>query len=285
MKPLVTTLLDLSSELPTTPLIVGGGFGLYLQQQRLERREDIDTMIRGDRWPPARATEDVDLFLPTEVIVSAERARAIREALDRLGFESIAEHFQFQRVTELGTVRLDLLTCDIPKEHADKVKVKGFRVRPLGGVRLHAFLTREALALDLSPREFLLAGERSDGKAAEARVLVPNAFTYLLMKLHALRDRVDDPTKSRGAHHAVDIYRIVAMMNRDDYDFVLSQCRVHRREEVMVAAIDIVREFFGSSSRKGMLRLLDGAAATGLPRSTVAAEVLIDTLGELFQPE
>jgi len=183
MDPLVTALLDLAHELPEfpRPLLVGGGFGLYLKQRHLEDDRDERTLLPGELWPPARATEDVDLLLPTEVIVSVDHMRSIREALDRLGYEPEVNYFQFVKTTSSGPVKIDLLTCDIPEELSEHVKIKSMRVRPTGDVQLHAYLTREAIELWRSPSEFVLRGARSDGSADELRVFVPNAFTYLLM--------------------------------------------------------------------------------------------------------
>ena len=214
---LVTALLDLSAELPDLPgpMLVGGGFGLYLKQRRLEADpSSAEALVPGESWAPARTTQDVDLLLPVEVIANLEHMRSIRAALDRLGSEPEpgAKFFRFSKPTPRGPAKIDLMTGDVPAEHAGKVRVNPPRVRPRGGVRLHARLTREALALGLSPFELTLAGRRSDGRPAELAVHVPNPFTYLLMKLHAFRDRKDDPDKRLGAHHALDLYRIVSML-------------------------------------------------------------------------
>lgn len=60
MDVLVTALLDLAAELPglPQPMLVGGGFGLYLKQRHLEEQDRTDTLIPGERWAPARATEE-----------------------------------------------------------------------------------------------------------------------------------------------------------------------------------------------------------------------------------
>src|SRR5690606_31948399 len=58
----VTALLDLAAELPEfpQPILIGGG-GLYLKQRHLEDQEGLVTLIPGERWAPARATEDIDV--------------------------------------------------------------------------------------------------------------------------------------------------------------------------------------------------------------------------------
>ncbi|MEQ9616828.1 MAG: hypothetical protein RLN60_02205 [Phycisphaerales bacterium] len=284
MDVLVTALLDLAHELPDLPkpLLVGGGFGLYLKQRHLEEKEDLDTLIAGELWPPARATEDVDLLLPTEVIISVEHMRAIRAALDTLGYRPDVPNFQFVKDTKRGPVKIDLLTGDVPDEHADKVHVKPPRVRPVGDVALHAYLAREAIELGLAPFEFTLRGVRSDDTPAGLTVRIPNSFTYLLMKLHAFRDRVDDERKDLGAHHALDVYRIIAMLNREEYDLVKRLAEDHAASDAVRDARAIVSNSFGSSSSVGVLRLLAGAEDAGLSRSAVQVDEFVSVLSELF---
>lgn len=223
MEPLVTALLDLAHELPDLPkpLLIGGGFGLYMKQRQLEEH-DIQTLIPGEFWPPARATEDIDLFVPIEIIVSEAHMQSIRSALDRLGYVSDVDFLQFTRQTPNGPVKLDFLIGDIPRQHRSKVKISLPRVRPKGGVNLHAYLTPEALALESHPFEITLRGARASGETSEVKICIPNPFTYLLMKLHAFRDRVDDQNKQMARHHAVDVYRIVAMLTRGEFELIKS---------------------------------------------------------------
>lgn len=284
MGPLVTALLDLAHELPEfpRPVLVGGGFGLYLKQRHLEDNGDEQALIPGELWPPARATEDVDLLLPTEVIVSVDHMRAIREALDRLGYQPEVRYFRFAKQTPSGTVKVDLLTCDIPDELSDRVKIKSMRVRPAGDVQLHAHLVREALEPGLLPSEFTLRGTRSDGSGGDLTVYVPNSFTYLLMKLHAFRDRVNDEKKKLASHHALDLYRIVAMMTRDEYELVQQLARRHADTTAVQEAGVVVVEQFGSDRSIGMTRLLAGAEDAGLPRASLRGDEFREVLGELF---
>lgn len=284
MDALVTAVLDLSGELPEfpAPILVCGGFGLYLKQRHLEERPQLETLIPGELWPPARATEDVDLLLPTEVIVSVEHMRSIRAALDRLDYEPDVQFFQFVKRTPSGLVRIDLLTCDVPAEHAGKVKLSPPRVRPVGNVQLHAYLTKEALALDLSPFELTLQGLRSDGSLDELVAHIPNPFTYLLMKLHAFRDRMNDERKNLASHHALDIYRIVSMLTREEYDLVKNLSTTYVRSEAVVTASSTVRDAFNDLDSIGLLRLRTGAMETGLQWSEVRPDDLVSVLDEFF---
>ena len=102
------------------------------------------------------------------------------------------------------------------------------------------------------------------------------------MKLHAFRDRVDDERKDLGAHHALDVYRIVAMLNREEYDLVKRLAEEHAASDALRDARDIVSNSFGSSSSVGVLRLLAGAERAGLSRSAVQVDELVSVLSELF---
>jgi hypothetical protein len=113
-------------------------------------------------------------------------------------------------------------------------------------------------------------------------VFVPNPFTYLLMKLHAFRDRIADARKRLAAHHALDPYRIVAMMTEGEYDLVRELSRRRASSPHVVAASAVVRDRFGDEQSIGMMRLLNGAEAAGLARWDVRGADFRDVLGELF---
>ena len=210
---LTTSLLDLVERLGDfgEPLTLGGGFGLYLKQVDLETRPGVETLIPVELWPPARATEDIDLILGTEIVISLPRMRTLRSTLDSLGFESVVDFMQFEKKTAQGTVKIDLLTGPIePDERLADVKVKGMRVRPKGSVRLHAYRTPEALLPSAGATIVTVHGVTSKGQPSRAQIRIPGSFTLLLMKLHAFRDRLEDARKQLAQHHALDIYRIDA---------------------------------------------------------------------------
>ena len=112
--PLLPTLLDLLYELRDTDvsLLLGGGYGLYLKHLHAIE-SGHPTLLQA--IPPIRATNDLDVFLRTEVITDSERLRPFREALDRLGFTVIpsAQNYQFARKFSLGgqdwAIKVDLL--------------------------------------------------------------------------------------------------------------------------------------------------------------------------------
>jgi hypothetical protein len=89
MDPLLGSLLDLLRELDSrgVSLTVGGGFGLYLKRMHLEQSSE---RILYTQLPSVRSTNDIDLFLRTEVIASLDRTRVVAEAIKKLGYQVVA---------------------------------------------------------------------------------------------------------------------------------------------------------------------------------------------------
>ena len=264
------------------PLLVGGGLGLYLKQRQLEESDETATLIAGELWPPNRATHDMDLFLPTEIIVSAQEMGAIRTALERLGYTPVVRHFQFEKQTSLGPVKIDLLTGGVPTGQLDKVKINPPRIRPAGGDGLHAYLTQEAIAIELEPVLHRLRGRRSDGTDSELDVWIPNSFTYLVMKLHAFRDRMDDKQKGYAAHHALDCLRIVAMLTKHEHDFVRAQVVRNGSAPAVRSAREVVDTAFADSHAPGVIRLKSALRDSGAATSDAAVDEFVAVLHELF---
>jgi hypothetical protein len=186
---LKTSLLDLLHELrgQEMPLILGGGYGLYLKQIHLQEMLSSATLIPGELWPAPRATEDLDILLKTEIVVDANRMRTIRAALDELRYVVIDAARYMQFVKPLGggmSVKVDLLTGPLGLFADDpRVKVDDRRVRPRESVQLHAHRMDEAVGFQESTLAIPVRGTLSSGQAYEAVVHVPQAFTLLLMKL------------------------------------------------------------------------------------------------------
>jgi hypothetical protein len=113
--PLHATLLDLLYMLrdADVPLILGGGYGLYLKQEAVIE-SDLPRLLA--LVPPPRATNDLDLFLRTELLADSERLQPLRTALDTLGFTVIAsaQNYQFARRFAWNgrewDIKVDLLT-------------------------------------------------------------------------------------------------------------------------------------------------------------------------------
>jgi hypothetical protein len=216
--PLLTTLLDLDAALGSkAPLILAGGYGLYLKQLYLTENSRIQTLFAPGDWPAARTTNDIDLVLQAEIVTDSVSMKSLRRALDQLGCRVVetAKYTQFVRDMKPGPVKIDLLAAPLGR-FANRVPKDPRRVKPRPSVKLHASKLEEALGVDRHARRLPIEGRLSSGGKHRTEILIPQAFTYLLMKLCAFRDRMDDMDQQLGQHHALDIYRIVGMLTRDE---------------------------------------------------------------------
>ncbi len=286
--PLKMTLLDLAYELRDTgfPLILAGGYGLYLKQLHRQRPGAPRTLLPSELWPAPRNTEDLDLFLQTDIVASVEHMKAVRSALDRLGF-SLVERVKFMHFEKslgaIGQVKVDLLTGPID-DPATRRKLRlqsKPRVRPKGKVELHAYLTNEAIGVEEAPTEIPVAGSRSMGDPCQTIVHVPQPFTFLLMKLHAFADRKEDADRDLGRHHALDLYRLVALLTEEEYKSAREQIGKHRAQPAVSRAEKVVDSDFRDLQATGILRLREHA----LVRPNFDFATFLAVLRELFVKE
>ena len=288
-----TGLLDLLYELrgADTPLTVGGGYGLYLKQRYI-RRSKLRTLF--DAYPPSRSTNDIDLFLQTEIL--ADNPVVMRDALQRAGYSVVErrEYWQFAKtfpdlhtLLEGQQVRLDLLTPQPADNYIQQKRIRVetgrrvLRVKPgTEGITLHAHLTKEAVAIEKGKIEVSITGQRSTGEEYADSVLLPQAFTYLVMKLFAFRDReFTRSDREQAMKHAFDLYPIVAMMTADEYETVRQLGKEYKTHEIVVDAIGIIRRHFSNVEAMGMLRMRehpDFSDAFDLPE-------FIKVLADVFQ--
>jgi hypothetical protein len=133
-----TALLDLAYELreQEAPLVIGGGYGLFLWQTELQRSTTAGsapkTIIPMESWPEARSTQDLDVFLRSDVLTNYACFSAMRQALSRLGYAPVetSKYWQFaKQLDQSKTIVIDILTGPVDA-YADKVQVDQRRVRP-----------------------------------------------------------------------------------------------------------------------------------------------------------
>lgn len=282
---LESSLLDLLFELEGTaiPLIIGGGFGLWLKRRYIG--EGTRTMLNV--LPGVRSTNDLDLFLRAEMVADLGRMKSVRETLDRLGYRPVEEAKYMQWVRDITRaevvqeVKVDLLMGP-PGPYTARLKINGPRVRPKGdsGLCLHAHLTPEAVGVEEGPVAVPLTGPRSTGEHFSGTVYLPQVMPYLIMKLFTFRDRKYDagPRKDMGRHHAMDLYAIVAMTTEPEYEAALAWRDSHWSEAIVREAAEIVRSDFAGPESVGTLRLREHA----LYRPGMEVEKFLSVLAELF---
>jgi hypothetical protein len=278
----MANLLDLLHELAgrNIPVMIGGGFGLFLKRKHLNA---IGAHMLLETLPESRATNDLDLFLRAELLADLRRTRQVREAILRLGYTPVeeAKFMHWKRPIVVGGVpqeiKLDFLVGPLGRFRS-RLKVSMPRVRPKGNIEFHAHAVEEAISLEDQPFVVQLDGLRSSGERFRGSVEVPDAFPYLMMKLHALADRKDDENKDLGRDHALDVYTIVGMMTEPEYDRARRIGREQIDNENVCRGRSIVREDFASSSSMGVLRIREHQ----LYRDDFQIDAFLDVLREMF---
>lgn len=262
MSVLKSCLLDLLRQLEGKdfPIILCGGFGLYLKQLDLQARgADYHPLLPSEQWPRPRTTDDMDILIRTEILVNAQRFKLLRGALDDLGYQPIpgAEYMQFVRRLDNGaSVKIDLLTGPIAAELVDRLDIGDRRVRPAEeSVGLHAHRTDEAIGFQDNMQEIGVEGDCTDSRPYRSSVSILQAFTFLLMKLFAFRDRNADPNKDFARHHAMDIYRVIAMLDYDEFNQTRSAVCEHWNSDAVREAQRIVNDGFSEPTALGLIRL------------------------------
>jgi hypothetical protein len=208
--------------------------------------------------------------------------QGLRDALNRVGFGPVEEAKFLHFIKPWGTggrVKIDMLTGPLDTVSMANLQVKPPRVRPRGDLELHAYLTEEALDFEESLFTLRLDGIGSDKQAGTVTIYIPQAFTFLLMKLHAFADRVQDVDDDLGRHHALDVYRIIAMLTEEEYALVHQNIQKHEASRPILRARVIIATYFSSPTAVGALRLREHSLFT--PRMDV--DKLVETLADLFR--
>lgn len=259
---LQSNLLDLLYELRNSDvrLIVCGGYGLYLKHREIERT-NAATLFAF--IPPARSTNDLDLFLATQILVNPASAKVVLEAVQGLNYKVVKdkENFQFIKEFDFGEqqypVKLDFLTKmpDDPSEAA-ALDIQRTRVKNKKGHGIHAYLTDEAIAVEDSPMPIEIEGLRTTGEEYKDKVYLPQAFAYLMMKLFAFRDwETQKKNSGYASKHAFDLYTIIAMMTEIELAKAEESSQKYRDMTMAQEAALIVNEYFSQKTGIGIIRL------------------------------
>lgn len=260
--PLLDALRELARALAPADirLIVGGGYGLVLRARQL-----IESGARTLRLsiPPIRATEDIDCFLTTEIIIDRTRMASIRAVLDSLGYQPTVKNLQFtRRVDHEGqsrAIKIDLLAGPVPSDVCELVHIKDMRIRPRGTSGLHAYLTREAISIERGLQQLNIAAGGDP-----VIVALPHPFTYLLLKLFALRDRLNRGDVAAQKYHALDLFATWSMLTEPEWEEAQQFGREYQGDMIMTEASRVVAELFAGDTSPGVIALLGQALLQGM---------------------
>ena len=88
MTTLKMALLDLLKTTgdPDLRPLIGGGYGIYLKYQQVL---EANTRTLLTERPEARSTNDIDIFLRTELLVDGKRLEPLKEALEEIGYVAV----------------------------------------------------------------------------------------------------------------------------------------------------------------------------------------------------
>lgn len=135
-------------------------------------------------------------------------------------------------------------------EFEDHVERRNVRVKPRGSAGLHARAADDALGVEHDPIRLTL-----NTATRPCEVLVPQAFPFALMKLGALRDRINDADKDEGRHHALDLYRIAAMLTEPEDAAARQLAERYAGHPVIEDATRIIDKQFAAAKGLGRIRL------------------------------
>lgn len=236
--------------------------------------------------PETRSTNDLDLFLRPELLITSLRVKPLADALRKLGYMVIqgAEKYQFAKVGPTGgregAMKIDLLTGPRSRFADSTAKVDARRVQPRPSVDLHAHPVDEAILLENELLAIVVDGRMSNGVGYSASVHLPHPLTFAMMKLFAFRDRVEDSDKGFGIYHALDLYTILALMSEAEWNRSEALRAEYATNPMMVEAGTIVEKYFASVTALGMIRIQESPYY----RKELELDGFMSALHDLFRP-
>lgn len=248
-------------------ITICGGLGLFIR----------DVFLKPTRSPryaipiEARTTTDIDCLTSKEMISSASHMNILSEIIkDTLGYTPIVKFMQFEKGFGATKVKIDLISPE--PQDLSKVKIQKPRIRPKGAKDIHAFLAPEAATIHVNRRDVVVSG---------VCVKTPSSINFLILKLHAIRDRQQDEKTDLGRHHALDVFRIVAAMDQRDWfdarDFMENYGAYAHVQE----AQQIVQSMFSKKTAIGCIRLREHPLFD--ERQSLYLDHFIDDLNEIFK--
>jgi hypothetical protein len=212
------------------------------------------------------------------IVENIEQFQAIRHSLDALGCTVISgvEFLHFEKhYSETERVEINFLTGPVTdRSLATKIKVSRPRVHPEGAyLKLHAYLTEEAIGVS----ERLHQIKKLSSRVA-SKLYVPAAGTFLLMKVHAFRDRLAKGDIEKSGHHAMAVYRTISMLTEKTYGETVAFLRANRVSTVVKSAAAIVRSNFTALDQPGMTKIREHS----LYRNDFDLDKMRSILAEVF---
>lgn len=155
----------------------------------------------------------------------------------------------------VGSIKIDILTGPEKAFDGSNVQVDDRRARPHPSVGIHAHPVNESPTLEEELLSIPIEGTISSGESWSGEVFLPHPYTYLMMKLFAFRDRLNDSNKDFGRYHALDLYSILATTTETEWKQAQDLRNRFKTEETVSEAGHIVSEHFSTVESLGIIRL------------------------------
>ena len=252
---LLKALFELAKELSkfNIPLIIGGGLSLYL-------RTIYSSKVRSPRYPKQmeqRVTKDIDIFLSSDIIVDSTKVQFIRDSLAKLDYLPKTKYFQFYKNIDFDftkrEVLIDILSAPPDEKKTENILIKKPRIKNIDVKNFHAYLVPEAKGINYNRIKvdnlLKLFNESVDN------IFIISSYNYIILKLHAFKDRKEDPTVDLGRHHAYDIFATICDMDEDDWKNAKRHFQSEQEEDYIQESISIINTYFSSASDLGIIRL------------------------------
>jgi len=121
------------------------------------------------------------------------------------------------------------------------------------------------------------------GEGGESLIIyLPHPFSYLLLKLHALRDRVHDESTEYGRHHAFDLYTTLATMTEEEWVESMRIKERHKDSAHVLEAQRIANDLFADATALGVLRLREHVRSIGYDLDQEQLIYFVESLQELM---
>ena len=227
-------------------ILIGGGLGLYLKRKNIEEHQ---LKTRQLHLPAIRSTSDIDVFLPLEILTQADKMSALKEILKKLNYKPKVNYIHFIKSLESGiSLKIDILS-QIPK-NLDGFKIKKPRIRRNDVEKLHAYMVPEAIDLDVHKQKIDLI--INDKKIS---IFVPHPFNFIILKLFAFRDRINDEKTDYGRHHVFDVFTIISMLTKNEWQEVNNLYQKYKNDNTIKETCKIINQYFFSNDLLGIIRL------------------------------
>jgi hypothetical protein len=123
-----------------------------------------------------------------------------------------------------------------------------------------------------------LAGKLSSAEPWQAEVFLPHPYTFLMMKLFAFKDRVNDADREFGRYHALDLYSILATTTEEEWKYSIELRDQYGAEPCVMEARRLVSKYFSALESLGMIRLRESLYY----RRELQIDEFMSALEELF---